>query len=126
MKKLALFAGLLLVLTPVGSVSAQSTRVAYDRGTNQKSSQPLLPSDEAGLRVAQKKLQVELVFASTPGGETDQKLGQPLLPADVEQLNILQSWVTEGSLEGLDRYPISTGFPQQRLSHCQPEGRSDH
>ena len=42
-----------------------------------------------GYDYAQKKLGVELVFGSTPKEE-----------ADVEQLNILQSWFTEGSFEG--------------------------
>jgi ABC-type sugar transport system substrate-binding protein len=42
-----------------------------------------------GYDYAQKKLGVEVVFGSTPKEE-----------ADVEQLNILQSWLTEGSFEG--------------------------
>ncbi|MGA8658892.1 MAG: substrate-binding domain-containing protein [Chthoniobacterales bacterium] len=101
MKKLALFAGLLLVLTPVGSVSAQSAKKHTIEALTKSLANPYFLRMKQGYDYAQKKLQVELVFASTPGGETDQKLGQPLLPADVEQLNILQSWVTEGSLEGL-------------------------
>ena len=43
-----------------------------------------------GYEYAQKKLGVEVVFGSTPTEE-----------ADVEQLNILQSWLAEGRLEGL-------------------------
>jgi hypothetical protein len=43
-----------------------------------------------GYDYAQKKLGVEVVFGSTRTEE-----------ADVEQLNILQSWLSEGSLEGL-------------------------
>ena len=42
-----------------------------------------------GYDYAQRKLGVELVFGSTPKEE-----------ADLEQLNILQSWLDEGSLDG--------------------------
>jgi ABC-type sugar transport system substrate-binding protein len=42
-----------------------------------------------------------VVFGSTPTEEANQTSGQPLLPPDLEQLKILQSWLAEGSLEGL-------------------------
>jgi ABC-type sugar transport system substrate-binding protein len=101
MKKLALFAGLLLVLTPVGNVSAQSAKKHKIGALTKSLANPYFLRMKQGYEYAQKKLDVDVVFACIPGGETDQKLGQPLLPADVEQLNILQSWVTEGSMEGL-------------------------
>jgi hypothetical protein len=67
-----------------------------------------------GYEYAQKKLGVEVVFGSTPTEE-----------ADVEQLNILQSWLAEGSLEGLVVTPFRLDLPQQFLNHGQPEEPSD-
>ena len=89
MKKLALFAGLLLCLVLAGGVSAQETK-KYKIGALTKSlANPYFLRMKEGYDYAQKKLGVELVFGSTPKEE-----------ADVEQLNILQSWLTEGSFEG--------------------------
>jgi ribose transport system substrate-binding protein len=88
-KKLALFAGLLLCLVLAGGVSAQETK-KYKIGALTKSlANPYFLRMKEGYDYAQKKLGVELVFGSTPKEE-----------ADVEQLNILQSWLTEGSFEG--------------------------
>ena len=85
----ALFAGLLLVLIPASSVSAQSTKT-YKIGALTKSlANPYFLLMKRGYEYAQKKLGVEVVFGSTPTEE-----------ADVQQLNILQSWLAEGSLEG--------------------------
>jgi ABC-type sugar transport system substrate-binding protein len=85
----ALFAGLLLALIPASSVSAQSTKT-YKIGALTKSlANPYFLLMKQGYEYAQKKLGVEVVFGSTPTEE-----------ADVQQLNILQSWLTEGSLEG--------------------------
>jgi ABC-type sugar transport system substrate-binding protein len=85
----ALFAGLLLALIPASSVSAQSTKT-YKIGALTKSlANPYFLLMKQGYEYAQKKLGVEVVFGSTPTEE-----------ADVQQLNILQSWLAEGSLEG--------------------------
>jgi ABC-type sugar transport system substrate-binding protein len=101
MKKLALFAGLLLALIPAGSVSAQSTKKHKVGALTKSLANPYFLRMKQGYEYAQKKLGVEVVFGSTPTEAADQKSGQPLLPADTEQLNILQSWLAEGSLEGL-------------------------
>ena len=85
----ALFAGLLLALIPASSVSAQSPK-RYKIGALTKSlANPYFLLMKHGYEYAQKKLGVEVVFGSTPTEE-----------ADVQQLNILQSWLAEGSLEG--------------------------
>jgi ABC-type sugar transport system substrate-binding protein len=102
MKKLALFAGLLLALIPAGGVSAQSTTKKHKVGALTKSlANPYFLLMKQGYEYAQKKLGVEVVFGSTPTEEANQTSGQPLLPPDLEQLKILQSWLAEGSLEGL-------------------------
>jgi ABC-type sugar transport system substrate-binding protein len=81
---------LLLALIQVGSVCAQSTK-AHKVGALTKSlANPYFLLMKKGYDYAQKKLGVEVVFGSTRTEE-----------ADVEQLNILQSWLSEGSLEGL-------------------------
>ena len=85
----ALFAGLLLALIPASSVSGQSTKT-YKIGALTKSlANPYFLLMKQGYEYAQKKLGVEVVFGSTPTEE-----------ADVQQLNILQNWLAEGSLEG--------------------------
>jgi ABC-type sugar transport system substrate-binding protein len=90
MNRLALFATLLLTLASVSSVSAQSAK-KYKIGALTKSlANPYFLLMKQGYDYAQKKLGVDVVFGSTPKEE-----------ADVEQLNILQSWLAEGSLEGL-------------------------
>jgi ABC-type sugar transport system substrate-binding protein len=87
MKKLVL---LLLALIPVGSVCAQSTKTQKVGALTKSLANPYFLLMKQGYEYAQKKLGVEVVFGSTPTEE-----------ADVEQLNILQSWLAEGSLEGL-------------------------
>ncbi len=89
MNRLALFAALLLTLASVSSASAQSAK-KYKIGALTKSlANPYFVLMKQGYDYAQKKLGVDVVFGSTPKEE-----------ADVEQLNILQSWLAEGSLEG--------------------------
>ena len=85
----ALFAGLLLALIPASSVSAQSTKKHKIGALTKSLANPYFLLMKQGYEYAQKKLRVEVVFGSTPTEE-----------ADVEQLNILQSWLAEGSLEG--------------------------
>ena len=85
----ALFAGLLLALIPVSSVSAQSTKKHKIGALTKSLANPYFLLMKQGYEYAQKKLGVEVVFGSTPTEE-----------ADVQQLNILQSWLAEGSLEG--------------------------
>jgi ABC-type sugar transport system substrate-binding protein len=87
MKKLVL---LLLALIQVGSVSAQSTKTHKVGALTKSLANPYFLLMKQGYDYAQEKLGVEVVFGSTPTEE-----------ADVEQLNILQSWLAEGSLEGL-------------------------
>lgn len=102
MKTLALFTGLLLTLIPAGSASAQSATKQHKIGALTKSlANPYFLRMKQGYEYAQKKLGVEVVFGSTPTEGANQTSGQPLVPADVEQLKILQSWLAEGSLEGL-------------------------
>jgi ABC-type sugar transport system substrate-binding protein len=85
----ALLAGLLWALIPASSVSAQNTKT-YKIGALTKSlANPYFLLMKQGYEYAQKKLGVEVVFGSTPTEE-----------ADVQQLNVLQSWLAEGSLEG--------------------------
>jgi ABC-type sugar transport system substrate-binding protein len=98
MKRLALFAGLLLALTPAHNVSAQSTKKHKVGALTKSLANPYFLRMKQGYEYAQKKLGVEVVFGSTPTEEADQTSGQPFLPADVEQLSILQSWLAEGSL----------------------------
>src|SRR6478672_3362360 len=89
MNRLALFAALLLTLASVSSISAQSAKT-YKIGALTKSlANPYFLLMKQGYDYAEKKLGVEVVFGSTPTEE-----------ADVQQLNILQSWLAEGSLEG--------------------------
>jgi ABC-type sugar transport system substrate-binding protein len=89
MKKLVLFAGLLLALIPGGSVCAQSTKTHKVGALTKSLANPYFLLMKHGYEYAQRKLGVEVVFGSTPKEE-----------ADVEQLNILDSWLAEGSLEG--------------------------
>jgi len=89
MTKFVLFAGLFFALALSGGVSAQEIK-RYKIGALTKSlANPYFLRMKEGYDYAQKKLSVELVFGSTPKEE-----------ADVDQLNILQSWLTEGSFEG--------------------------
>jgi len=89
MTKFVLFAGLFFALALSGGVSAQEIK-RYKIGALTKSlANPYFLRMKEGYDYAQKKLSVELVFGSTPKEE-----------ADVDQINILQSWLTEGSFEG--------------------------
>ena len=89
MNRLALFATLLLTLASVSSVSAQSAKKHKIGALTKSLANPYFLLMKQGYDYAQKKLGVDVVFGSTPKEE-----------ADVEQLNILQSWLAEGSLEG--------------------------
>ena len=90
MKRLTWFAALILTLVSIGSISAESTK-KYKIGALTKSlANPYFLLMKQGYEYAQKKLGVEVVFGSTP-----------LEEANIEQLNILNSWLAEGSFEGL-------------------------
>jgi ribose transport system substrate-binding protein len=90
MKRLTWLAALILTLVSISSVSAQSTK-KYKIGALTKSlANPYFLLMKQGYEYAQKKLRVEVVFGSTP-----------LEEANIEQLNILNSWLAEGSFEGL-------------------------
>jgi ABC-type sugar transport system substrate-binding protein len=90
MKRLIWLATLILALASISSVLAQSTK-KYKIGALTKSlANPYFLLMKQGYEYAQKKLGVEVIFGSTP-----------LEEADVEQLNILNTWLTEGSMEGL-------------------------
>ena len=112
MKKLVLFAGLLLALIPVGGIYAQRTKT-YKIGALTKSlANPYFLLMKQGYEYAQKKLGVDLVFSSTPTEKADQPSGQPFVAPDLDQLNILQTWLDEGSLTGL----VVTPFKPTSLS----------
>jgi ABC-type sugar transport system substrate-binding protein len=86
----ALFAAFLLALIPsASSVSAQSAKKHKIGALTKSLANPYFLLMKQGYEYAQKKLGVDVVFGSTPTEE-----------ADVQQLNILQSWLDEGSLEG--------------------------
>jgi ribose transport system substrate-binding protein len=91
MKKLISLAALVLALplVPVGNLPAQETKKLKIGALTKSLANPYFLRMKEGYEYAQKKLGVELVFGSTPKEE-----------ADVEQLNILQSWFTEGSFDG--------------------------
>src|SRR6476661_5996015 len=108
MKKFALFAGLFISLILADGVSAQETK-KYKIGALTKSlANPYFLRMKEGYDYAQGKLGVEVVFGSTPKEE-----------ADVEQLNILQSWFDEGTL---DAYVVT---PFRPTSLCQHSGRAE-
>lgn len=91
MKKLISLAALVLVLqlAPAGNLPAEEAKKFKIGALTKSLANPYFLRMKEGYDYAQKKLGVELVFGSTPKEE-----------ADVEQLNILQSWFTEGSIEG--------------------------
>jgi ABC-type sugar transport system substrate-binding protein len=81
MKKLVLFAGLLLALILIGRVSAQGPKTHKVGALTKSLANPYFLLMEQGYEYAQKKLGVAVVFGSTPTEE-----------ADVEQVNILHNW----------------------------------
>ena len=91
MQKLISLAALVLVLqlAPAGNLPAEEAKTFKIGALTKSLANPYFLRMKEGYDYAQKKLGVELVFGSTPKEE-----------ADVEQLNILQSWFTEGSFEG--------------------------
>ena len=91
MKKLISLAALVLVLqlAPAGNLPAEEAKKFKIGALTKSLANPYFLRMKEGYDYAQEKLGVELVFGSTPKEE-----------ADVEQLNILQSWFTEGSFEG--------------------------
>ncbi|HEY5769245.1 MAG TPA: substrate-binding domain-containing protein [Terrimicrobium sp.] len=91
MKKLISLAALVLVLqlAPAGNLPAEEAKKLKIGALTKSLANPYFLRMKEGYDYAEKKLGVELVFGSTPKEE-----------ADVEQLNILQSWFTEGSIEG--------------------------
>jgi ABC-type sugar transport system substrate-binding protein len=89
MKKLISLTALALSLALAGSILAQEAKKFKIGALTKSLANPYFLRMKEGYDYAQKKLGVEIVFGSTPKEE-----------ADVEQLNILQSWLTEGSFEG--------------------------
>ena len=89
MKKLISLAALVLSLALSANIPAQEAKKFKIGALTKSLANPYFLRMKEGYDYAQKKLGVELVFGSTPKEE-----------ADVEQLNILQSWLTEGSFEG--------------------------
>ena len=91
MKKIISLAALVLVLqlAPAGNLPAEEAKKFKIGALTKSLANPYFLRMKEGYDYAQEKLGVELVFGSTPKEE-----------ADVEQLNILQSWFTEGSFEG--------------------------
>ena len=89
MKKLICLTALVLSLALAGSILAQEAKKFKIGALTKSLANPYFLRMKEGYDYAQKKLGVEIVFGSTPKEE-----------ADVEQLNILQSWLTEGSFEG--------------------------
>jgi ABC-type sugar transport system substrate-binding protein len=103
----ALFVALLLALIPANTVSAQSTRKHKIGALTKSLANPYFLLMKQGYEYAQQKLGVEVVFGSTPTEE-----------ADVEQLNILQSWLAEGSLEGYVVTPFRATSLNSALSRA--------
>jgi ABC-type sugar transport system substrate-binding protein len=89
MKKLICLTVLVLSLALAGNILPQEAKKFKIGALTKSLANPYFLRMKEGYEYAQKKLGVELVFGSTPKEE-----------ADVEQLNILQSWLTEGSFEG--------------------------
>ena len=89
MKKLICLTALVLSLTLAGTILPEEAKKFKIGALTKSLANPYFLRMKEGYEYAQKKLGVELVFGSTPKEE-----------ADVEQLNILQSWLTEGSFEG--------------------------
>jgi ABC-type sugar transport system substrate-binding protein len=111
MKKIALLAGLLVALTPAASVSAQNTKKHKIGALTKSLANPYFLRMKQGYEYAQKKLGVEVVFGSTPTEE-----------ADVEQLNILQSWLAEGSFEGFVVTPFRAASLNSALTTVSRKG----
>jgi ABC-type sugar transport system substrate-binding protein len=86
MKKLISLVALVLTLTLVANSFAEEAKEFKIGALTKSLANPYFLSMKEGYDYAQKKLEIELVFGSTPREE-----------ADVEQLNILQSWLAEGS-----------------------------
>jgi ABC-type sugar transport system substrate-binding protein len=88
-KKLIFLVALVLALTLVANSFAEEAKKFKIGALTKSLANPYFLRMKEGYDYAQKKLGVELVFGSTPREE-----------ADVEQLNILQSWLAEGSFQG--------------------------
>jgi ABC-type sugar transport system substrate-binding protein len=86
MKKSAWSLLLFVALISAEAVIAQDAKEHKIGALTKSLANPYFLRMKEGYDRAREKLGVELVFGSTPKEE-----------ADVEQLNILQSWVTEGS-----------------------------
>jgi D-allose transport system substrate-binding protein len=89
MKKLIPLTALVLSLALATNILAQEAKKFKIGALTKSLANPYFLRMKEGYDYAQKNLGVELVFGSTPTEE-----------ADVEQLNILQSWLSEGSFEG--------------------------
>ena len=111
MKKLILFAGLILSLTVAGTVSAQRAKVRKVGALTKSLANPYFLLMKQGYDYAQKKLGVEVVFGSTPTEH-----------ADLDQLNILESWLAEGSFEGFVVTPFRPTCLNNALTRASRKG----
>jgi ABC-type sugar transport system substrate-binding protein len=111
MKKLVLFASLILSLTVAGSVSAQRAKVHKIGALTKSLANPYFLRMKQGYDYAQKKLGVEVVFGSTP---TER--------ADLDQLNILEGWLAEGSFEGFVVTPFQPTCLNNALARASRKG----
>jgi ABC-type sugar transport system substrate-binding protein len=89
MNKFAVLAGLLLSVVLLNGASPEQPKEHKIGALTKSLANPYFLRMKEGYDRAREKLGIQLVFGSTPKEE-----------ADVEQLNILQSWFTEGSFNG--------------------------
>src|SRR6266403_2613914 len=104
MNRLAFFATLLLTLAPVSSVSAQSAK-KHKIGADKKFGKPLLPADEAGIRLRAEEARRRRGVRQHPEGRSRRGTAQHFAEL-----------VGRRQFGGLRCYPVSGDFPQQRFN----------